>query len=162
MLHIINEQRGGSRYNAHLCHSVIITYLVFQNLRAINYSVVRSLRTPENPLISCWVMLFTNKQTNKQTKKQTALKTVSPPPAKSADAIKSVNGEDVCRLTLFPSRSKCVKLNVMRYCAGATICQTQFLFDGYSSGNDGLWMVPLAASMCPPHASVVHSDYYCT
>ena len=62
-------------------------------------------------------------------------------------------------LTLFPSRSKCVKLIVIRYWVGATICQTQFLFDGYSSGYDGLWMVPLAASMCPPQASVKTHRY---
>ena len=50
-------------------------------------------------------------------------------------------------LTLFPSRSKCVKFSVILYCSGAAICHTQFLLGGYSSGNDGLCKVPLAWSI---------------
>lgn len=62
---------------------------------------------------------------------------------------------------LLPSRSKCVKFRVIRYWGGAIISQTQFLFPGYASGNDGLVMVPLLSSKNPPHASVKKNiEYY--
>ena len=57
------------------------------------------------------------------------------------------------KLTLLPSKSKCVKLSVIRYCGGATISQMQFLFGGYRSGNEGLTIVPFSVSMTPPQAS---------
>lgn len=56
-------------------------------------------------------------------------------------------------LTLFPSRSKWVKLRVILYWGGAIISQMQFLFAGYKSGNDGDTIDPFDASMIPPQAS---------
>lgn len=46
---------------------------------------------------------------------------------------------------LFPSRSKCVKFNVILCCGGATISQRQFLEGGYKSGKEGEVIVPLEA-----------------
>lgn len=56
-------------------------------------------------------------------------------------------------LTLFPSRSKCVKFRVILNWAGAIISHIQLLFPGYKSGNEGLVIVPLVASIIPPQAS---------
>lgn len=57
------------------------------------------------------------------------------------------------KLTLFPSKSKAVKLRVIRKPAGAVISQMQFLLGGYRSGKEGLVRVPLLASIRPPQAS---------
>lgn len=56
-------------------------------------------------------------------------------------------------LTSLPSVSKTSKSSVMRYCVGATSCQTQFLFGGYSRGQPGLVMEPFSLVMKPPHAA---------
>ena len=58
-------------------------------------------------------------------------------------------------LTLFPSMSKCVKFTVIFHCGGAKTSQMQFLLAGYKSGKEGEVMVPLTASIRPPHASEV-------
>lgn len=56
-------------------------------------------------------------------------------------------------LTSLPSVSKTSKSSVIRYCVGATSCQTQFLFGGYSRGHPGLVMEPFSLVMKPPHAA---------
>jgi len=56
-------------------------------------------------------------------------------------------------LTLFPSRSKWVKFSVILNWTGAIISHMQLLFPGYRSGNEGLVIVPLVASIIPPQAS---------
>lgn len=47
----------------------------------------------------------------------------------------------------------------MRYCGGAMISHTQFLFTGYSSGKLGLVIVPFETSNTPPQASVTLEAY---
>lgn len=56
-------------------------------------------------------------------------------------------------LTSLPSVSKTSKSRVMRYCVGATSCQMQFLFGGYSLGHPGLVMEPFSLVMKPPQAA---------
>lgn len=41
----------------------------------------------------------------------------------------------------------------MRYCVGATSCQMQFLFGGYSLGQPGLVIDPFSLVMKPPQAA---------
>lgn len=41
----------------------------------------------------------------------------------------------------------------MRYCVGATSCQMQFLFGGYSLGHPGLVIDPFSLVMKPPQAA---------
>lgn len=55
--------------------------------------------------------------------------------------------------TSLPSSSKVSNCREMRYCMGATTCQTQFLFVGYSFGHPGLVMVPFSLVMNPPQAT---------
>lgn len=55
--------------------------------------------------------------------------------------------------TSLPSSSKASNCREMRYCVGATTCQTQFLFVGYSFGHPGLVMVPFSLVMNPPQAT---------
>lgn len=56
-------------------------------------------------------------------------------------------------LTSLPSVSKTSKSRVMRYCVGATSCQMQFLFGGYSLGQPGLVIDPFSLVMKPPQAA---------
>lgn len=56
-------------------------------------------------------------------------------------------------LTSLPSVSKTSKSRVMRYCVGATSCQIQFLFGGYSLGQPGLVIDPFSLVMKPPQAA---------
>lgn len=55
--------------------------------------------------------------------------------------------------TSLPSSSNTSNCREIRYWAGATICQTQFLLVGYSLGHPGLVMVPLSVVMKPPQAA---------
>ena len=56
-------------------------------------------------------------------------------------------------ITLFPSRSKWVKLSVILNWGGAWISHEQCLLLGYSAGKLGLVMVPLGTANRPPQAS---------